>query len=88
MANPVYISLQPNMWTKIATNVTQGVIYNMSNNSTILQTYRMTGDPAPTTANEGAVCFSNNTFAVIESAAGIDVYLYPVQHSASVRVDV
>ena len=66
MANPALQTLSADAWTAVATAVSAGVIYIKDTSPTYLQTYRMTGDPAPTTADEG-VAFSK--LAIISATA-------------------
>jgi hypothetical protein len=83
MPNPVLITIIPNQWNLVATNATSGVIYNISNLE-MRQTYRMTGDPPPTTLEEGVDI--GDGYAEISNNAGIDIYLWS-DTQGKVRVD-
>ena len=86
MANPVVLSLTPNQWTKVATNVTTGQIWLKDTSQKWWHTYRDTGDPAPTDRSD-AMNFVGKIMA-ISAASGIDVYLYPQgDDDGEVRVD-
>lgn len=89
MANPVIITLDADTWTKIASNVTAGQVKKLDTRPNMyLETYRTTGDPAPTDLSEGVPCFVGRYNEEISSAAGIDVYMMAVGHNGKVRVDI
>lgn len=85
MANPNIVSCTADTWNAIATNVTAGQVWIKDTGVQYLHTYRMTGDPAPTTLTD-ALDFLGLRMA-IDSATAIDVYLYPLGANGSVRVD-
>jgi len=89
MANPVVIECPVDVWTKIATSVMTGGIHKLLFTSgKYLQTYRETGDPAPTDNEDAAELFeTDSTFEAISSAIFIDVYVKPVSAAGKVRVD-
>lgn len=78
MANPVYPqACTKNAWTKVATNVTTGVLHIKQSGVRYLSTYRMTGVAAPTEKAEGAPMFIENPYReYISASAGIDVYVW------------
>lgn len=85
MANPVLTDCPAGQWTKVATNVTAGVIHIVSYDpEKYLQTYRDTAGVAPTTIAEG-VWFKDQLD--IAASAGIDVYIWPINKAGKVRVD-
>lgn len=93
MANPVYIDLPVNVITKVLTNVTAASIkVSRNQGADIFETYKITGDPAPTELSEftpwDVVTFP---IASINVTAGIDVYLYAKTignvQSVKVRID-
>lgn len=88
MANPSIKTLTVNTWEKVATNVTAGAIKKMKRGVTYLETYRMTGNAAPTDQEEGAVIFTGSNSETIAASAGIDVYIMAVGRSGKVRVDI
>ncbi len=87
MADPLVVACPENTWTKIVTNVTNGMVHLLTASRGIyLQTYRQTGEAAPTLASEGVRIFDNE--AEISSDSNIDVYIYCQGEAGSVRVDV
>lgn len=87
MANPAVTACTKDAWTKVATNVTVGKVHILSGAPRqYSQTYRATGEAAPTTLAE-AVVMPETSFA-ISAAAAIDVYVYAHGAAGSVRVDV
>ncbi len=88
MANPTTIECPKDTWTLVASSVTRGVVRRKKlNPNKYLQTYRDTGDDAPTEVDEGQVTFQQGEMAVISSATAIDVYIMAVDAAGSVRVD-
>jgi len=89
MANPTTVSCTQNTWVKVATNVKTGMIHKRTKKrSTYLQTYRLTGEAAPTNRNEGIEAFSKCGSISIGSDVEIDVYIMCLGTTGSVRVDV
>lgn len=85
MANPVLVNCPEGQWTKVATNVTAGVVHIVSlDPEKYTQTYRVTAGPAPTTLDE-AVWFKDELS--IAASAAIDVYIWPIGAAGKVRVD-
>ena len=85
MSDPVITPCPANKWTKVATNVTSGIVHIMSTDpSEYVQTYRDTGGSVPTTLADGV---SFETPLLISALAGIDVYIRPSGRAGSVRVD-
>ena len=87
MANPSIVTLTANTWQKVATNVTTGIIHCKNPDNPVLQTYRMTGESAPTTTTEG-ILWDGESPLEISASAGIDVYLYAAGGAVKVRVAV
>jgi len=90
MADPVYpVTAGAHQWTKIVTNVVSGIIRRKDTTSgLILQTYRMTGEAAPTDPAEGVPLFQEYTnFEKISAPAAIDIYVYPTAGNAVFRID-
>ena len=77
MANPVAVTLVVDTWTKVATNVTTGVIERKDGfndkSLIILETYKLTGEAAP--ANDDTAVWWTSNPLTISSSAAIDVYL-------------
>jgi hypothetical protein len=53
-----------------------------------LETYRVTGQAAPTLKTEGCPCFEQSNTEEIRSSSGIDVYIMSIDYKGKVRVDV
>lgn len=89
MANPLPVDCPVDTWTKVATNVTSGQVNKLNKKPNLyLQTYRMTGNPAPTDQGEGVPIFVESGDNIISSAAGIDVYIMAVGQDGEIRIDV
>ncbi len=78
MANPQKININANQWTKVADNVTNGLItIRQWQPSRYYQTYRVTGDPAPTgDQNEDTSTVTTGQEVNISALEAIDVYMY------------
>ena len=88
MANPVIVDCPEGEWTSVATNVTTGQIKKIGKKPNLyLETYRMTGNAAPTSQTEGAPAFQISDSEQISATAGIDVYIMAVGADGRVRVD-
>ena len=86
MANPLEVTCLAGQWTKVATNVTSGSISKkVVSSSRFLQTYKMTGQAAPTLISDG-VAFDDPSETILASSA-IDVYIWVVGKDGVVRVD-
>ena len=85
MADPSIVTCTANAWTKVATNVKAGVVSPFKTNVVYSQTYRDTGNPAPTDLLD-ALAFDEPH--MISASTGIDVYIYAHKKAGSVRVDV
>ena len=89
MADPVFIDLTKDIWTVVATNVTEGAIRKKSRKpQQYNHMYVDTGNPAPIDIEDGVQIFldGSNTEA-IGAGAGIDVYIMPIGENGRVRVD-
>lgn len=87
MANPVIVACAADVWTKVATAVLTGNIWVKDKPSGgMMQTYRLTGDPAPTLETESMPILDIGI--AINNSVGIDVYIYSKGGSGSVRVDI
>jgi hypothetical protein len=90
MANPELIDCPANTWTKVATNVTSGIIHIDLPYLNIewYQTYRQTGESAPSDldgANGSARLLKPSDD--IDSSTAVDVYVWPRSEDGKVRVD-
>ena len=89
MADSVIVQCPADVWTLVASNVTAGRLHKLdSRPNSYIQTYRMTGNPAPVNIGEGAVTMVIENSDTIESAAPIDVYIMARGRDGRVRVDV
>ena len=88
MANPVLIPVPANTWTKVADNVTEGIIsIKQWQPSRYYQTYVDTGDPAPTgDQNEDTSVVTTGQEISIAATESIDVYLFCYQYDGEVVV--
>jgi hypothetical protein len=89
MANPNVVACPVGEWTKVATNISLGMIWRMDTSpSTYLYTYRDTGEAAPTEKTEGVPIFTEEEQNYEQiSATNIDIYIWPIKEAGSVRVD-
>lgn len=88
MADPAFIDCPADQWTKVATNVVTGQIWRANSSpNKYLQTYRDTGEAAPTLSSEGMPAFNDEGVVQISALMGIDVYIYPMGRAGRVRVD-
>lgn len=76
MADPIRIPLTKDVWTKIATAISTGFVSIADKTPKYLQTYRETGNAAPTD-NETGLPLSQPG-APIQSSGSIDVYIKPL----------
>jgi hypothetical protein len=93
MADPIIISIPADVWTKVATNVKTGIIQKCDspasfNPSNYLQTYRMTGEAAPSSSSiEGVLMFhEHDEIEEISSTDFIDVYVKARGTNGELRV--
>jgi len=86
MANPTIKTIKENEWRLMASNVTAGNLWLLDETQNCLFTYRMTGNAAPTTADEG-VRFQGQGM-LISNDEPIDVYIMALNDNGKVRVDV
>jgi len=87
MADPVIVDITPvSTWVKVATNITNGQIWIVDGNAEYLQTYRMTGNPAPVDNTDAQPI--NTPSIGISASAGVDVYVKAIRVVGKVRVDV
>jgi hypothetical protein len=93
MSDPVIINCPADVWTKIATNVTTGMIWVTNVKPRGYKfTYRDSGNPAPTDDTDAIIFPSTSTDETnpgmrISASAGIDVYIKPANEAGQVRVD-
>jgi len=88
MTEPVIIDCTANTWIKVASSVTAGTIFKLTQKREIyLQTWRIAGNTAPTTIVEGVDMFEEYDFVVIDSQYPIDVYVRCIDLNGKIRVD-
>ena len=87
MANPIFVACPADQFTKIATAVTTGQIWKAQSTAVYLQTYKLTGEAAPSSRDEGMKLFANGDSEEISSSEFIDVYVYAIGSAGRVRVD-
>lgn len=82
MADPNIITITPEWaWQKIATAVTTGMIHRIITTVYYYQTYRLTGEAAPTAPTQGTIpeeaarLFDQSNSEEISSSNPIDVYI-------------
>jgi hypothetical protein len=72
----------------VASGITNGILYNFTPNVEIMQTYRMSGNSAPSSGSDGIHAFDPEGVAYISHSQPIDVYLMAHGSAGTVRVDV
>ncbi len=88
MANPTAIACPQDTWKKVATNITIGQIKKISSKpAKYLETYRQTGQNAPTSRLAGIPIFLQNNYESVSSSSAIDVYVMAVGNNGKIRVD-
>ena len=82
MADPNVVDISTEWaWQKIATAITTAIIHRLSTDVDYYQTYRMTGEDAPSSPTLGTLpeeavrIFEDGTQESISSSAAIDVYI-------------
>lgn len=85
MATPVLITVPKDTWTKVLTNVKLGNVWIIDNAAEYYQTYRDSGDAAPTSDAEAV--WLPRPGAGVESSIDIDVYILTRKTDGVVRVD-
>ncbi len=81
MADPQIIAIPEWVWTKVATAVTTGAIHRLVSTVYYFQTYRLTGEAAPTAPTQGTTpeesvrIFDRSNNEIIDSSNPIDVYI-------------
>ena len=87
MSNPVFVECPAGAWTKIATSVVTGFVHKIIHTRRYLQTYKETGETAPTLKAEGVGLFLESNTEEISSSSPIDIYVWCVGDAGRVRVD-
>jgi hypothetical protein len=93
MANPLIVLCNEGVWTKVASSATVGMLWlnvwstgeSKKAHISYFQTYRMAGDVAPSDSSERVWVPAGGI--PISSVDPIDVYIYCLGGTGSVRVD-
>lgn len=83
------VNIPKDTWTKVATSVTQGIIWNSKTTSGYMSTWRATGiEDDPTDPLEGAALFLEHPeYEEINSSFPIDVWVYSRGKDGLLRLD-
>jgi len=84
--DPAIVACPQDTWTKVATAVTSGNVWIKNTSGLYSQTYRLTGEAAPTDSTENVLMEMPGD--CIRATEAIDVYIYCEKVAGSVRVDV
>ena len=87
MSNPIFIDCPEGAWTKIATAVITGFVHRKNHIPKYLQTYKQTGEAAPTLLSDGVGLFLEFNTEEITDSNPIDVYIWCTGAAGRVRVD-
>ena len=100
MENPNPTTLTDWQWVKVATNIDIGTLHRLESRIHYYQTFRITGDTAPTNPTIGILpeeavkVFESGNLEKIESDDKIDVYIMSVNYingksyTGKIRVDI
>jgi hypothetical protein len=87
MPNPYIVECPANTWTKVATAVKAGSIDILKTRPIYFQTYRLTDELAPVTAQKDEGVQMSKKGEIINSGEIIDIYIWPTKNGR-VRVNV
>ncbi|MCK5612880.1 hypothetical protein KAR91_63995 [Candidatus Pacearchaeota archaeon] len=88
MPDPEVKTITADQWNLVAENVTTGFIHLMDTKTRIYrQTYRLTGEAAPTAGDRAEGVKMNFPGESISHNAGIDIYIWCDTDDGEVRVD-
>lgn len=87
MANPISIECALDTWTKVAENVSRGLVFIKEVGAVYYSTYRETGEAAPTSLDEG-VRLRQPGGKIIAQTKPIDVYIWAQRLKGKVQVHV
>ncbi|MCK5127568.1 MAG: hypothetical protein KAR42_15030 [candidate division Zixibacteria bacterium] len=85
-SDPAIVACPEGEWTLVAETVTSGNIWIKDTRAQYSQTYRLTGEAAPTLFDEAVLVSSPGD--CIRATEAIDVYIWCQKNAGSVRVDV
>ncbi len=87
MSNPVFIDCPAGAWTPIAIAVVTGFVHRKDHSPTYLQTFKQTGEAAPTLLSDGVGLFLESNVEEISSNSLVDVYVWCVGAAGRIRAD-
>lgn len=85
--NPALITCTKDTWVKVATGVVIGAVHRFLTGPEYIQTYKLTGEAAPTLNTDGVALFKDSTQENISATDPIDVYVMAIGEDGKVRVD-
>jgi len=85
MPNPIYVNCPEGEWTPVAIAVRNGVVHVQKSDAEYYETYKVTGDPVPTSKAEGVRMFPAG--GIISCSEKCDIYIWCTGSSGKVRVD-
>ena len=88
-SNPEVIVCTVDTWVKVLSEVASATLYKISISPDLyLQTYRLSGNPAPLDNVDAAVLFADGElYAAVSNDVPIDVYVKAVGKDGLIRVD-
>lgn len=88
MSNPVIVSCSQNSWKLVAQNTTKGIIKRHFESIGLLffETYKMTGESVPSDLSTASI-WGFDEDILINSEDPIDVYVYAINKSGKVKVE-
>jgi len=88
-ASLTLLDLPADVWVKVASEVTTGVIQKISSLPNVYwQTYRFLGEPGPVDDSDKVVLFGDSNTENISSDVFIDVYVKAVGRNGEVRINI
>ncbi len=86
--NPVVVSCPEDVWTLVAFNTQSASIHKLSlEPGSYKQTYRISGQAAPTDDADAIIIFETDTGHVFSHSPGVDIYIKAIGGDGSVRLD-
>ena len=86
--NPLVVSCPEGVWTMVAENTQSASLHKLSVVPGLYkQTYRISGQAAPTDDADAIIIFDTDTSHVFSHSPGIDIYIKAIGGDGSVRLD-
>jgi hypothetical protein len=86
--NPLVVSCPEGVWTLVASNTQSATIHKLSVEPGVYkQTYRISGQAAPTDDADAIIIFETDTLHVFSHSPGVDIYIKAIGGDGSVRLD-